>query len=234
LSDPRDTQDRILDAAELLFSAQGIAATSLRSITQQAGVNSAAVHYHFGDKMALVEAIVSRRITPMNTERLARLDQLEAAAGEAPVPVESLLVAYLEPVVAARARWGESARQLGALMARLRIEQADIESMFASFADLQRRYACALADALPGLGPEQAAERLDYAVGAMVHLLVHARSTPGGSGAPCAPDELQRRFERMVDFLAAGFRAPWEPQAQPIPTPRAGSVRAVGGRGVRT
>jgi AcrR family transcriptional regulator len=233
LSDPRDTKDRILDAAELLFSEQGIAATSLRSITQAAGVNVAACHYHFGDKMALVEAIVSRRITPMNSERLARLEQLQAAAGDAPAEVESLLTAYLGPVVAARAQWGESARKVGALMARLRIEQADIESMFAQLDDLHRRYALALAEALPGLDPEEAGERLDHAVGSMIHLLMHSRSAPEAPAGPAAPAELQGRFERMIDFLAAGFRAPSEPKAQPIPAARAEHVRAVGARGAR-
>ena len=59
-ADPRastGTPARILDAAEDLFAGQGIHATSLRSITQRAGVNSAAIHYHFGDKQALVRAL---------------------------------------------------------------------------------------------------------------------------------------------------------------------------------
>src|ERR1039458_4178641 len=42
-----DTKERILDTAERLFSEQGYAATSLRSIIARAGVNLAAVHYHF-------------------------------------------------------------------------------------------------------------------------------------------------------------------------------------------
>lgn len=223
MSDPRDTKDRILDAAELLFAEQGVAATSLRSITQRASVNTAAVHYHFGDKMALVEAIVGRRIAPLNQERLKRLEQLEIAAGDGPVDVEQLLAAYLGPVVAARAEWGESARRLGALMARLRMEQADMEPLLVHFEDLHGRYARALAAAMPPLELQEAGERLDYAVGAMIHLLMH--SQPAGDG-------LESRFERMIRFLAAGFRAP----SEPIPTHRfaaaehAEPVSDVGGR----
>ena len=78
------TPDRILDAAEDLFAAQGIHATSLRSITQLAGVNSAAIHYHFGDKQALVQAIVARRVAPVNRERLKRLESLEADSCASP------------------------------------------------------------------------------------------------------------------------------------------------------
>ena len=45
-----DTKERILQAAENLFTDQGFGATSLRAITHRAGVNLAAVNYHFGSK----------------------------------------------------------------------------------------------------------------------------------------------------------------------------------------
>ena len=47
------TKERILDTAERLFAKQGYAATSLRGIIAEAGVNLAAVHYHFHSKEAL-------------------------------------------------------------------------------------------------------------------------------------------------------------------------------------
>lgn len=224
MSQHNDTKDRILDAAELLFAEQGVAATSLRSITQHAGVNTAAIHYHFGDKPTLVEAIVSRRIAPLNQERLKRLEQLEVAAGDGPVDLAQLLAAYLGPVVAARAEWGESARKLGALMARLRLEQTDIEPLLAQFEDLHARYARALAAALPDLDVGEAGERLDYAVGSMIHLLMHSGTTPNG---------LESRFERMLQFLAAGFRAPSEPMPS-RPFARAQHEEPVSGQGART
>ena len=45
-----ETVERILDAAEQLFAERGFAETSLRLITSKAGVNLAAVNYHFGSK----------------------------------------------------------------------------------------------------------------------------------------------------------------------------------------
>ncbi|MFC6979826.1 TetR/AcrR family transcriptional regulator [Microbulbifer taiwanensis] len=45
-----DTVSRILDAAEVLFAERGFTETSLRTITSTAGVNLAAVNYHFGSK----------------------------------------------------------------------------------------------------------------------------------------------------------------------------------------
>ena len=61
--DARSTRERILDSAEELF-AEGGFATSLRSITSDAGVNLASVNYHFGSKEALIETVFSRRLEP--------------------------------------------------------------------------------------------------------------------------------------------------------------------------
>ena len=47
------TVDKILDAAEKLFAEHGFTETSLRAITSKAGVNLAAVNYHFGSKKFL-------------------------------------------------------------------------------------------------------------------------------------------------------------------------------------
>ena len=59
-----NTKDRILDAAERLFAHKGIEATSLRNITAEAGVNLAAVNYHFQSKEALqIETINNAYLT---------------------------------------------------------------------------------------------------------------------------------------------------------------------------
>ena len=57
-----DTREVLLDTAKKLFSEHGIQAACLRMITQQAGANLAAVHYHFGSKEGLVRAVFSRRL----------------------------------------------------------------------------------------------------------------------------------------------------------------------------
>jgi TetR/AcrR family transcriptional regulator len=60
--DGPDLREHLLDAAIACYSREGIAATSLRSIAREAGVNPALLHYYFGDKAQLREAVVEERL----------------------------------------------------------------------------------------------------------------------------------------------------------------------------
>src|ERR687896_2628027 len=88
-----ETRTRILDAAEELFMQHGFEGTSMRQLTTKAGVNLAAVNYHFGSKEALVEAVFRRRLDPMNGARIAALEALEAT-GRALSP-EAIIRAFV-------------------------------------------------------------------------------------------------------------------------------------------
>ena len=98
-----ETRTRILDAAEELFMQHGFEGTSMRALTTRAGVNLAAVNYHFGSKHALVEAVFRRRLDPMNVERIAELDQLEAQGSVPSVEALERAVSALSTTLAAEA-----------------------------------------------------------------------------------------------------------------------------------
>ncbi len=57
-----ETRDRILDAAERVFTRKGTAASRTQEIAAEAGVNKALVHYYFGTKAALADAIFERAL----------------------------------------------------------------------------------------------------------------------------------------------------------------------------
>lgn len=83
------TDQRILEAAAELFAARGFEHTSVRDITSRAGVNLAAVNYHFGSRDALIQAVAERYLTPLSQELERQLDDL---LGEEPaVSLEELL-----------------------------------------------------------------------------------------------------------------------------------------------
>ena len=85
----KETVERILDAAEVLFAERGFSETSLRTITSAAGVNLAAVNYHFGSKKALIQAVFERFLDPLVVEIERRIEQINQDSNG--VDVETLL-----------------------------------------------------------------------------------------------------------------------------------------------
>jgi AcrR family transcriptional regulator len=68
-SDPAGTAARILNAAEVVFAEHGFAGTSTREIARRAGVPFGALHYHWGSKKELWEAVF-RRVTDRTRETI--------------------------------------------------------------------------------------------------------------------------------------------------------------------
>lgn len=105
------TRERILRAAERIYAASGFHGMSLRDVTLLAGVNLAAVNYHFGSKDKLIFALADRRLTPINTERLERLAKLRERHAPEPIPVGELVGALVDPMFKAL-RQGRNTRAI--------------------------------------------------------------------------------------------------------------------------
>jgi len=58
----QETRERILDAAHTVFIRKGTASSRTQEIAAEAGVNKALVHYYFGTKAALADAIFERAL----------------------------------------------------------------------------------------------------------------------------------------------------------------------------
>jgi AcrR family transcriptional regulator len=202
------TKERILDAAESLFADHGFDATSLRRITSQAGVNLAAVNYHFGSKDALIAAVFQRILAPINRERLERLDELErlAAGPGTPAIVEAFIGPALRRSKGARSGPGVAMRLLGHALS-----QPDDRTR-ALFADIFRpvvaRFTAALQRALPGHGDVEIFWRFFFMVGAMAHTMALSAHLPTLSGGLCEVKDPEAVVQRMVTFLAAGMETP--------------------------
>jgi len=63
-ADAQATRDKLLDAAEHLFVAQGVARTSLNDIAVAAGTTRGAIYWHFQDKADLFNAMMERATLP--------------------------------------------------------------------------------------------------------------------------------------------------------------------------
>jgi AcrR family transcriptional regulator len=196
-----ETKEKILDAAERLVGEQGYAATSLRHIIAEAGVNLAAVHYHFGSKEELLDAVVARKVTPVNESRIAWLERVEAEAGSGPMVVEKVLEAFLIPTAEVASRSPEFVRLMGRMLAEGMMPRI-VERHFQSTGT---RFVAALRRAVPELPQEELMWRVHFMVGAMAHTMCRVPIFPQTTGQTA---DMKLRMQRLVTFLGAGFRAP--------------------------
>ena len=65
LGEGADLRTGLLDATVACFARHGIAGSSLRQIATEAGVTPALLHYYFGGKEALLEAVIEERLMPV-------------------------------------------------------------------------------------------------------------------------------------------------------------------------
>jgi AcrR family transcriptional regulator len=75
------TRTAILSAAERLYADRGFGDVTLRDIVAAAGVNLAAVNYHFGSKDELIAELFVSGSIATNRERLSELKLAEEAGG---------------------------------------------------------------------------------------------------------------------------------------------------------
>lgn len=72
-----DTRRRLMQAAERLFGERGLHAVTLKEINAAAGQrNESALHYHFGSKTRLVQAIFVDRAAAIDRVRAERIEAL--------------------------------------------------------------------------------------------------------------------------------------------------------------
>ncbi len=226
-----NTQNRILDAAEALFARRGVSATSLRSITTRAGVNAAAIHYHFGSKQALVSEILTRRIAPLTKERIKRLELLEGRHRYEAVPAEFLVEALVMPSATVGREFRVELVRLASLLTWFRVgDDRESQALATSPAiDVNERFAEALCHRR-SLDLDEARDRIHYAMGSVAQLLLQEEVAENSTPTAKDLEGLCERLSRLIRFIAAGLAAPATSRfTLSTPTPSGSAVFAVRG-----
>ncbi|MBN8446690.1 MAG: TetR/AcrR family transcriptional regulator [Gammaproteobacteria bacterium] len=97
MTSKQNTQQKILDAAEQLFSETGFSATSLRQITSMAEVNLASVNYHFGSKKELIQSVLQRYLAVLMPRLDGEFSRL--LASQQPNQLPTVLAVFIEPLL---------------------------------------------------------------------------------------------------------------------------------------
>lgn len=201
------TPDRILQAAERLFSERGIDAVSLREITSEAGVNSAAAHYHFGSKEVVLAALFAVRARPIAERREQLLGALKLDRQGRP-KLEDVLRAFLQPALEAlNTPHGLAFTMLRARMAFER-EEVRREALGQAFDRSSALALRALAQALPKLEPNELFWRFHFVLGGMVYTMARPGRIESITNDAIDTSDADVALEHLVRFAAAGLRAP--------------------------
>ena len=207
----QDTKSRILDVAEHLFMEHGFEATSLRQLTSSAGVNLAAVNYHFGTKEELFQSVLTRRLDAMNQERIALLARLEREAGDRPIACEKILSAMLIPALRLARDERRGGKNFLRLLGRAYADPAPFIRNFlsAQYAEMIERFKEAFLKALPHLTRQELTWRLHFVMGALSYTLAGTDVLKLIAQAmPNEKDNDELLLQRLAPFLVAGLKAP--------------------------
>lgn len=191
----------------------GFEATSLRLITTAAGVNLAAVNYHFGSKEELFQAVLTRRLDPMNRDRVELLSSYEneAAAGSNLLTCEKILAAMFIPALKLARDHETGGKNFLRLLGRAYADPAPFirEFLSSQYSEMIARFRTAFSHALPHIPREELSWRLHFVMGALSFTLAGTDVLKViGQYHPEEVNNDELILKRLAPFLAAGLRAP--------------------------
>ncbi len=209
-----DTRERILDAGERLFMAHGYEGTSMRQITGEAGVNLAAVNYHFGSKEALMQEVFRRRLDWLNEERMRVLDLLEAEAEGKPLKPSQIVDGFFGTLLRMAGDEKRGGVTFLRLLGRTLTEPSEFIRAFLAheYQVVMERYKEALFRSLPEVPKAEIIWRFHFMLGATSYAIAGTDAlrlvTDWQIEDEDSIDRLDRLVPRLMSFLLGGLRAP--------------------------
>jgi AcrR family transcriptional regulator len=206
---PQEIKQRLILTALHLFSEQGIAAVSLRTVNRAVGQkNTSAAHYHFGDKTGLVDAVISFIQDWFTAQREAPLTAIEEAAKAGPILTEDVLRVWALPYIELMKteEWGYAAIRL---IAHLQFEQESTgrEAHSRVATDALRRLNTLMEQSIPDVPPMLTRHRFALCVNSIVQNLANAGARLD-SDRNVNSKQLDSLLELYLEVNSAGLKAP--------------------------
>jgi AcrR family transcriptional regulator len=211
-----DTSAAILDAAEDLFSKHGFYGVTIREVAREAGVDTALVHYYFGSKRALFDAVFLRRAEVWNNERVDAVNRYARDPGPDGMTLEGLLEAFLRPPFQWSLKGGPGWKHYSALVAQTNANPTfGGETMARYFDPAIRRLIELIKQVLPDAREVDLYWAYHNLSGALTLTLGETGRLDRLSGGLCRSGDLESACDYLVRFAAAGFRAVCAPATRP-------------------
>ncbi len=198
----------LLRTAERLFAEHGVEAVSTRQIAREAGHrNHSALQYHFGNRDGLIEAILNERLTPINRERLRRLEQARRQGLK--LTVRRLTAIFVEPFAEELLKPLEESCYVS-LLAQLYAYQRGRE-LFQNNRERKRALHEITSQMIVALRPLPLVEihfRLQLMGRQTMTAIAEWDEARRAQSIELDADALRWRIENLVEFLVGGLQAP--------------------------
>jgi AcrR family transcriptional regulator len=210
--DNRETASVILDAAEKLFSKHGFYGVTVRAVADECGVDSALVHYYFGTKQGLFDAVFARRTALVNQDRMDAMARYEEEYGDS-MTVEGVTSAFLMPLLD-RARHTDPGWKNYFALVGLVNNSRDwgAKTMTSHFDPVVRRFIALLQRVLPQAATADLFFSYHFLTGALTLTLSDTGRLDRLSDGLCSSSDIDAIAPRMIEYAAAGFRAVCRPK----------------------
>ena len=193
---PEQTRARILGAASQVFAEKGFHRASTREICRLAGVNNAAINYHFGNKGQLYSEVLR--------QPLRRMTEAALINSSAQADLRTHLHAFIRSILLPLSAENEDAARHYRIIAREIIEPTGLlcDSMRADVARYFHILRTRIAQELPKEYPEAELDRLCLAIAGQA--VFFARSKPTIADlSPCLKLDaagVAQLSERLTDY----------------------------------
>ena len=205
--DSSERKARIINSAERLFALHGYDGVTLRALANAAEVDVALISYYFGPKQQLFDTVFARRAEILNQHRLEALEQAQAQAAPQSAAVEKVIEAFLRPLEVAQESEDEGWKNYCALLAYVNNSAVWGPILMSKhYNQLVDVFVDALRGALPDADDKDLYWCYHYMSGAMSLTFANTGRIDVMSGGLCRSDDFQSAYDRMIPFVAAGFR----------------------------
>lgn len=201
------TKDKILDAAEKLFSDNGFNGTSLREITSLAEVNLAAVNYHFGSKKELIKAVMSRYMNELSPRLISTLESVQAK--DKPTLTE-VFSAFVEPLLALNQFRDNGTSIFLQLLGRGYTDSQGFLRWFLTtkYPQVIEHFIAAVQKAYPELEPEEMFWRLHFTMGTVVFTMSSSDALIDIAKSDYEHSvRIEDVIDKLIPYVAAGVGA---------------------------
>ena len=210
-----DLKETILDAAEGLFARHGFHGVTTRQVAAEAGVDTALIHYYFGAKRELFDAVFLRRAEILNQAREASMNAYVKAHAAAGMTVEGVIEAFIEPLLRISQDGGPGWKSYFALVAQVNNTPAWGGETMARFFDPVVHQ---LVETLKTVRPQAEYRDLywcyQFLTGSMMLSLSETGRIDSLSEGECHSSDLEAVRRRLFAYCAAGFEAVIAKQAK--------------------